>query len=105
MKTNPDLFDIGDVCQFFNLSESTVRRHIRERKEGTGTFPLPLFKSKCRNLWRRADITAWRGEADVEVVTLTGSLTSPTPPVQPLAETRKRLASEFGIQLDGESNN
>ena len=62
MKTNPDLFDISDVCQFFGISESTLRRRIQERKEGTGSFPLPLFKSKHRVLWRKSDIVAWRGE-------------------------------------------
>ena len=57
-----EFFDLNDVCTYFCLSPSTVHRLIRESREGTRNFPLPLFKSGCRILWRRADIEGWTGE-------------------------------------------
>ena len=67
MKKNDDLFSMADVCDFFGLSESTIRRKVRNSRDGTGNFPLPLFGSGCRVLWRKDDILNWGGE-DSEVV-------------------------------------
>lgn len=108
MRKSQNLLDIHEVCDYFGLSESTVRRKVRDSKDGKGCFPLPLFKTGCRVLWRKCDIEAWRGD-DAEVVTLTMSPTAYVPPVQPesLTETRKRLA-ELGITVTepgNESNN
>ena len=62
MKKNEDLFDLADVCGFFGLTESTVRRRVQESRSGRGSFPLPLFRPNHRLLWRRADIVDWCGE-------------------------------------------
>jgi len=67
MKKNDDLFSMADVCEFYGLSESTIRRKVRNSRNGEGNFPLPLFGSGCRVLWRKDDILNWGGE-DSEVV-------------------------------------
>ena len=72
MQPNPDLIDLAGVCAYFNLSESSIRRKVRDSRDGIGNFPLPLFKSRCRVLWRKSDIEAWRGE-DAETVSFTPS--------------------------------
>ena len=61
MKTSNDLLTLAEVCAYFGLSESTVRRKVRDSRDGNGNFPLPLFKSKCRVLWKKSDIENWNG--------------------------------------------
>jgi len=103
MKSN-DLFDIGDICDYFGISEATVRRRIRERKEGIGTFPLPLFKAGCRVLWRKDDVLAWRGEADA--IDFTSSPVPQIPHVLPINATQVRKGLEaLGIKFDKPINN
>jgi len=98
MKKNFDVFSMTDVCNYFGLSESTIRKKVRESREGKGNFPLPLFKSGCKVLWRKSDIETWHGE-DGEVVHFMSTGTSATSeaPLN-LAETHKRLA-KLGISL------
>lgn len=58
-------FGLSDVCEFYNFSQSTVRRKLRESREGLSTFPLPLFRRGSRLLWRKEDILNWRGEGTI----------------------------------------
>jgi len=100
MSTSPDLIDLAGVCVYFNLSESSIRRKVRDSREGRGNFPLPLFRSRCRVLWRRADIEAWQGE-DGETVMFTPSH---VPPAQraielPNGDQVRRSLEAFGINL------
>jgi predicted DNA-binding transcriptional regulator AlpA len=100
MKTSNDLFTLADVCNYYGLSESSIRRRVRQRREGIGNFPLPLFGSGCRVLWRKFDIENWQGE-DAEVINFTPSL--PLPAHQPIAikskaQVRKEL-EELGVRL------
>ena len=74
--TNDDLLSLDAVCEYFGLSESTIRRKVRDSREGTGNFPLPLFKSGCRVLWKKSEIMSWNGE-DAETITFTSSLIPP----------------------------
>jgi predicted DNA-binding transcriptional regulator AlpA len=67
MKKSTELFDIGDICDYFGISQATIRRRIQERRTGIGSFPLPLFRSGHRLLWRASDIRAWEGE-EIEAV-------------------------------------
>jgi len=100
MPKSQNLFDIADVCAYFGLSESTVRRRVRESRDGQGNFPLPLFGSGCRVLWRKSDIENWRGE-DGEVITFTPSLIPPTSKAilsQSKEQVRKGLEA-LGIKL------
>jgi hypothetical protein len=99
MKTNPELFDLADVCAYFNLSESSIRRRIRAAKNGTSNFPLPLFSSG-RVLFRRDLIVNWTGE-DSETIEYNPLSPSTTPQViqtKTDAQVRKGLA-RFGIDL------
>ena len=66
MKKNPDLFTIQDVCKFFRLSEQTIRRRIKESKEGRGSFPRPVFGYGRKALWHREDIMNYREAEQAE---------------------------------------
>ena len=99
---NEDLLDLEGVCRYFGLSESTVRRKIRDRRENRGTFPLPLFGIKCRILFKKSDIENWGGE-DAEVINFTPSLTPPnTQVVQSSTQVRKGLEA-LGIRLPNQA--
>jgi len=78
MKKNPNLYDLKDVCNYFGLSEASIRRKVRATRAGEGCFPLPLFGSGCRLIWRKVDIESWRGE-DAEVITYTPAILSQSP--------------------------
>ena len=101
-KISEDLIDLKGVCDYYGLSESTVRRKIRETREGRGNFVLPLFGSKCRIVFRKSDIENWRGE-DAEVITFTPLLTPPNLQViQSDAQVRKGLEA-FGIKFPAQA--
>jgi len=75
MKKNPNLYDLQDVCSYFGLSEASIRRKVRATRAGEGCFPLPLFETGCRLLWRSIDITGWAGE-NGEVIDYTPAITT-----------------------------
>ena len=80
MKRREKLYDISDVCDYYGLSETTIRRKVRESRDGNGNFPLPLFKSGCKVLWRKSDIESWHGEeSEVVHFTPTTSASHETP--------------------------
>jgi predicted DNA-binding transcriptional regulator AlpA len=98
MMKNKVVYDLTDICSYYGLSESTIRKKVRESRSGESNFPLPLLKRGCKALWRKSDIEAWGGE-DGEVIHITPTLSSVAPvPTQNLNETRKRL-EKFGISL------
>jgi len=98
MVKNKDIYDITDTCNYFGLSESTIRRKVRESRNGECNFPLPLFKSGSKILWRKSDIESWGGE-DEEVINFTPTAISAVPlPTQNLIDTRKRL-EKLGISV------
>jgi predicted DNA-binding transcriptional regulator AlpA len=104
MKLNDDLLDLKGVCNYFGLSETTIRRKIKDTREGRGNFILPLFGSICRILFRRADVENWKGE-DAEVVSFTPSLPPPNPQVLPSdAEVRRGLEA-MGIKYPCKPSN
>jgi hypothetical protein len=101
-KLNDELLDLEGMCNYFNLSESTIRRKVKATREGTANFILPLF-STGRLLWRRIDVEAWRGE-DAEVVHFTPSLPPPKPQVeQNLSKVHKELAA-LGVRLPSQAS-
>jgi predicted DNA-binding transcriptional regulator AlpA len=106
MQKSNELFDIHEVGADFGLSESSVRRRVRDSREGRGNFPLPLFKSGCRVLWKKSDILAWSGE-DSDILSITPSPIPSFPkaiPVFNAAQTRKALEN-FGINLPPPTGN
>ena len=60
MKKKSDLMNIQDVCRYYNLSEQTIRRRIREAKQGVSRFPTPIFGYGRKALWHRKDIEDYR---------------------------------------------
>jgi predicted DNA-binding transcriptional regulator AlpA len=99
-KLSDDLLDLEGICNYFGMSESTVRRKIRETREGRGNFILPLFGSKCRILFRRSDVESWKGE-EAEIINFSPSLPPLTPQVLPSdAQVRKGLEA-MGIKYPG----
>ena len=104
MQHNPDLIDLSGVCAYFNLSESSIRRKVRDSRNGIGNFPIPLFRSRCRVLWRKSEIEAWQGE-DGETVMFTPSQIPPNHraiQIPSSAQVRKGLEA-FGISLPHQS--
>jgi len=89
---NPELFDMVEVCNYFGFSETTTRRRIRESREGRGNFPLPLFKSGSKVLWRKIDIESWAGE-EAGSTTFTPSMipTTSSIPTKSDAQVRREL--------------
>ena len=98
-----DLIDLEGACRYFGYSESTIRRKIRDTREGRGNFILPLFGSKCRIVFRRSDLESWKGE-DAEVIHFTPSLPPPKPHVeQNITKIHKQLA-DLGVKLPSQAN-
>jgi len=60
MSKSAGLLSIQDICQFYGLSEQTIRRRIKESREGTGSFPKPIFGYGRKGLWHREDIENWK---------------------------------------------
>ena len=59
MSKSSDLMNIQEVCQYYGLSEQTIRRRIRESKLGCSSFPRPITGYSRKALWRRTDIEDW----------------------------------------------
>ena len=102
MTKSEDLLNITDLCNYFGLSESTIRRKVRDSRDGQGTFPLPLFRSGCRVLWKKSDIESWNGE-DGEVIRYTASPTLPAIQPKTSAQVRKGLEA-LGVKLPPTGN-
>ena len=104
MKKNDDLWSLTEVCEYFGLSESTIRRKIRDSRDGTGNFPLPLFGSKSRVLFKKDHILNYEGE-DAEVIRFNPLPIQPTQPVRTMsnAQVDKELA-KLGVRLPAQSD-
>ena len=98
MKKSEDLFDLTDICNYFGLSESTIRRRVRNSREGNGNFPLPLFSSGSRVLWRKSDIENWAGEDANTIMFTAPSIPTPVPPKN-AAQVRKGLEA-LGVKFN-----
>ena len=90
---NQELMNIRQVAEYYAVSESTVRRRIRERKNGDGTFPIPIFGFGRVARWRRSDIENW-SEVEPEIVTVE----TPTQVNHKIEQAQKGLAS-LGIKV------
>ena len=42
MKKNKDIYDMTDICGYYGLSESTIRKKVRESTKH-GIFSKPIF--------------------------------------------------------------
>ena len=100
VKKSDDLFDLPEVAGYFGISETTVRRKVRKRRETGVGFPLPLLSSGSRLLWRKEDIVNFRGE-DAETIDFNPSMVpsmSQAPPIPTSEQVRKGL-ERHGIKL------
>ena len=64
-----ELMNVKQVAEHFGVSESTIRRRIKERKDGEGSFPIPVFGFNRVARWRRFDIENWN-EIEPEIITV-----------------------------------
>ena len=99
VKKSDDLFDLPEVAAYFGVSECTIRRKVKMRRENGVGFVAPLF-SQGRLLWRKSDIENWRGE-DAETINFDPSMVPSMPQAPPLptsAQVRAGLA-RHGIIL------
>ena len=63
MRKTEHYYDLADLCHHFGLSPSTIRRKVRQARDGQCKFPLPIFSERSRLLWRKSDILNWTGES------------------------------------------
>jgi len=100
VKKSDDLFDLPEVAGYFGISETTVRRKVRKRRETGVGLPLPLLSAGSRLLWRKEDIVNFRGE-DAETVIFDPSMVPAMPqvPTLPTSEQVQRRLERHGIKL------
>ena len=88
-----ELMNVRQVAEFYRVSESTIRRRIKERKAGDGSFPIPIFGFGKVARWRRSDIEDWN-EIEPEVV----HIETPAQQNSKVQLARQGL-SDFGIKI------
>ena len=54
MKENDRLLKAKEVCEKIGVSESTLRRMVKE-----GDFPAPIRISKRASRWRLSEVEEW----------------------------------------------
>ena len=93
-----ELMDVKQVAEHFGVSESTIRRRIKERKDGEGSFPVPVFGFNRVARWRRLDIENWN-EIEPEIITVE----TPTQKNQKVKQAQSGLAA-LGIKTPKKCN-
>ena len=53
------LLTIRDLIPLLQVSEPTIRRWVKESKNGIGTFPKPINGVKRKMLFNPVDIEKW----------------------------------------------
>ena len=105
-RISDDLLTLTDLCSRFGISESTVRRRVRNARDGSESFPIPLFPHGCKLVWKRADVEAWGGEGAIEKITFNSASVPPTSQsAQNLnpAQVRRGL-EKLGVRFDPSNN-
>lgn len=60
MERITETMTLQEVSAYFGLSEQTIRRRMKDARNGRSTFPRPIFGSGGRKaLWRKTDIENW----------------------------------------------
>ena len=59
MNKDLEFWNTKQVAAYFGVSESTIRRRIRDRKNGVGTFLIPVFGFGKIAKFRRSDVENW----------------------------------------------
>ena len=64
-----EFWNIKQVAKYYDVSESTIRRRIRDRKNGIGSFIIPVFGFGKVAKFRRSDVENWN-EVEPEIITV-----------------------------------
>jgi len=59
MTQDKTMWTIQQICDFYGLSEQTIRRRIRDAKAKKSSFPKPVFGYGRKGLWHAEDIINW----------------------------------------------
>ena len=93
MTKDLEFWNIKQVAEYYGVSESTIRRRIRDRKNGIGTFIIPVFGFGKVAKFRRADVESWNEDVP-EVITVE----TPAQQNRKVELAQKGLA-DFGIRV------
>ena len=93
MSKDLEFWNIKQVAAFYGVSESTIRRRLRDRKNGIGSFIIPVFGFGKVAKFRRSDVESW-SETEPEVVTVE----TPTQANLKIEQAQKGLAG-LGIKV------
>ena len=104
MKKNDNLLDLKGVCDYFDLSPSSVRRLVKLSREGLSNFPLPLFPAGHVLRWKRQQIENWDGENSVIEFNSSLSLPNHATQAKSQAQTHRELKRKHGIDLSQASD-
>ena len=66
---NDELMDVKQVADYFGVSVSTIRRRLRDRKNGIGTFIMPVFGFGKIAKFRKSDLESW-SEVEPDIITV-----------------------------------
>ena len=92
MKTT-EFMNIKQVAEYFGVSESTIRRRLRDRRNGIGSFLVPAFGFGKIARFRRTDVENW-SEVEPDIVTVE----TPSQQNRKVELAQKGLA-DFGIKV------
>jgi len=105
MTKSLDLWGIADVSAYFGVSESTIRRKVKKRRENGFGFVIPIFSQGSKLLWRRVDVENFQCE-DAETITFNSSPAPaiPSAQMQSHAQAQQTLRA-LGVKLPSQPNN
>ena len=90
---NEELMNVNQVAAYFGVSVSTIRRRLRDRKNGDGTFLVPVFGFGKIARFRRSDV-----ENFCEVVPEIVTVETPAQQNHRVEQAKKGLAG-LGIKV------
>jgi len=93
MTKDLEFWNIKQVAEYFGVSESTIRRRLRDRKNGVGSFLIPVFGFGKVAKFRRSDVENW-SEVEPEIITVE----TPTQQNRKVELAQQGLA-HFGIKV------
>ena len=105
MTKSLDLWDITEVASYYGVSESTIRRKVKKRRENGFGFISPIFSQGSKLLWRRVDVENFRCE-DADTIVFNPS---PVPAIlatqtKSHAQAQRELRA-LGVKLPNQPNN
>ena len=102
MTKSLELWGIKEVAAYYGVSETTIRRKVRKRRENGFGFVIPIFSQGSKLLWRRVDVENFQCE-DVEPIVFNSSPV-PSPQMKSHEQAQRELRA-LGVKLPNQSNN